>query len=517
MEINLTKQPVKIGDVQMTKYSRMNVETDAIVPDTKPDIAKVIAVNGNVCISEKQVSQDKIYIIGTAKINMLYLPDGDVIGKVKCLPISHDFNHVIDAKGITPDMQVVAECETEGFSCSVINSRKVNVRGNVTLGVKVVRPDVIDIAVGAEDDAPIEVKTEKLRLLSGCRPAEGKIIVRQQLDAPTSKPIIGEILKVSAHPCIQEIQILDGKAVVKGQVKISTLYSAEDETCSMQCMEHTATFSEVLDVDGAIEDMEGEAYCCISDIYSEIRDDSDGEARCIGVEIVLSVCVKAYEIAELNAVCDAYSLRGEADIKRREHNLERFVDIATAQHTEKIRIEKPEMLPAIHQVCDMNASATIDGITIEDGVAVAKGRIKTTIIYISEDENMPVCSLNNTSEFSHSFDTCRPGSDAAFDVRINVDHASYNLSSGEIEARVVIGLTLKAVKVGKCELVESITVEDEAPADNESGFVVYFVQSGDTLWNIAKRYKTTVDEIKRTNNIEGDRIDVGQKIFLATA
>lgn len=40
-----------------------------------------------------------------------------------------------------------------------------------------------------------------------------------------------------------------------------------------------------------------------------------------------------------------------------------------------------------------------------------------------------------------------------------------------------------------------------------------FVQSGDTLWNIAKRYHTTVDELVKNNNIaDRDKINVGQKI-----
>jgi membrane-bound lytic murein transglycosylase D len=45
----------------------------------------------------------------------------------------------------------------------------------------------------------------------------------------------------------------------------------------------------------------------------------------------------------------------------------------------------------------------------------------------------------------------------------------------------------------------------------------YTVQSGDTLWDIANKYKgVTVDEIKRLNNIyNSKRLNVGQRIKLS--
>ena len=42
-----------------------------------------------------------------------------------------------------------------------------------------------------------------------------------------------------------------------------------------------------------------------------------------------------------------------------------------------------------------------------------------------------------------------------------------------------------------------------------------YTSYGDTLWSIAKRYRTSVDKILRTNDIENaDVISVGQKILI---
>ncbi len=42
----------------------------------------------------------------------------------------------------------------------------------------------------------------------------------------------------------------------------------------------------------------------------------------------------------------------------------------------------------------------------------------------------------------------------------------------------------------------------------------YLVQSGDSLYAIAKKFNTTVDEIKRLNNLTSNTLSIGQKLFI---
>ena len=46
------------------------------------------------------------------------------------------------------------------------------------------------------------------------------------------------------------------------------------------------------------------------------------------------------------------------------------------------------------------------------------------------------------------------------------------------------------------------------------GIVGYIVQSGDTLWKIAKKFHTTVDNIIETNNLASENIKAGEKLIL---
>ena len=50
-----------------------------------------------------------------------------------------------------------------------------------------------------------------------------------------------------------------------------------------------------------------------------------------------------------------------------------------------------------------------------------------------------------------------------------------------------------------------------------SGTVLYTVQSGDSLYGIARRYNTTVNEIKRSNGLTSDLLTVGRQLLLPSS
>ena len=60
-------------------------------------------------------------------------------------------------------------------------------------------------------------------------------------------------------------------------------------------------------------------------------------------------------------------------------------------------------------------------------------------------------------------------------------------------------------------------LQEEEIAENvaQPGAVIVMVQPGDTLWNIAKKYRTTPERILMMNDIENpDRLYVGQKLLI---
>ena len=49
------------------------VEGDVVVPDSKPDVDKIISMNGWVVITDKEAVEDKVIVDGVVNVKSLYI------------------------------------------------------------------------------------------------------------------------------------------------------------------------------------------------------------------------------------------------------------------------------------------------------------------------------------------------------------------------------------------------------------------------------------------------------------
>ena len=86
--------------------------------------------------------------------------------------------------------------------------------------------------------------------------------------------------------------------------------------------------------------------------------------------------------------------------------------------------------------------------------------------------------------------------------------------SGTIDANVDLNFETLTYKNVEIPAINNITEETEDDLEDYS-VIIYVVKDGDTLWKIAKKYGSTVDDIVRVNGIENpDKINIGEKIYI---
>ena len=71
-----------------------------------------------------------------------------------------------------------------------------------------------------------------------------------------------------------------------------------------------------------------------------------------------------------------------------------------------------------------------------------------------------------------------------------------------------------AVTVPRPPATPAVPVVETPRRGPAGGATVHVVEPGETLFRIALRYDTSVDELRRLNGIEGDRIEVGQRLVV---
>ena len=80
---------------------------------------------------------------------------------------------------------------------------------------------------------------------------------------------------------------------------------------------------------------------------------------------------------------------------------------------------------------------------------------------------------------------------------------TYNTSVDKLKE--INNLTSNALAIGQVL---------KLPSNNANENVVYTVKKGDSLYSIAREYETTVDAIKKLNNITSNTLSIGQKLLL---
>ena len=167
-------------------------ECDSIVPDTKPDILKVLQIDASVCILSRGVSDGKYTLGGNLVYNVLYVPES---AKGVCsLSVTHPFSHTQIFADAKEGMFVSVSAETSHIEYNLVNSRKIALKSVVSAGVILTEKICVSL--------PVEIDGENIMKQPGrfcalsktvCKTEE--ITIDNTLSLSDGQDSIGEILK----------------------------------------------------------------------------------------------------------------------------------------------------------------------------------------------------------------------------------------------------------------------------------------------------------------------------------
>jgi len=89
MELDLKKECLDVYETGGTWTLTQEETAETIVPDYCPDIARIIATEGNVCIHGREIRDGKADVSGTVRVTVLYTPDGE--GGIRMLEFAMPF------------------------------------------------------------------------------------------------------------------------------------------------------------------------------------------------------------------------------------------------------------------------------------------------------------------------------------------------------------------------------------------------------------------------------------------
>lgn len=514
--MELLKKNIHLYRQTKRAVRQTTLEEDINVPDTKQDVGMIIQNKERVVIEQTRTESGQVIFEGYLELAVLYIAD-TAEKQVQHLETKVRFQEFAAVDGVEPGDAVWVKCEVEDLAVTLINSRKLSMRGILTFQTGA--DEIYDMAVAVGQQSGLEVceKTKSLELMQLEIQKKDILRIKEEMTVNSNKPNIQELLWQNVQLRNSEVRVLDGNLQVSGELFVFLLYTGDDENGTTQWMEAVLPVKGQVDCQGALSTMVPDIGVSLSQLELTARPDADGEERLIHLEGMLDLDIKLYRNENVMILEDLFSPEKELIPTAAEESYESLVMRNASRCRAAGKIKKAGNRPRILQVCHSSGTVKVDELTItEKGVRV-EGALLLSILYISADDTQPFALMEGSLPFSHLAEV--PGIDKA--CRCSLDAGIEQLSttmadSEEIEVKAAISLKLFVVKENSQRCISAVeeAAVDEKKLASLPGIVGYLVQPGDTLWDIAREYYTTPERLMRLNQLETESLRPGDCLLV---
>ena len=512
--MELRKESVQMLQIKSRAASQVTFDTDYNVPDAKPDVGRLIQNKGDVSMDEVRLSEGKAFISGNLNVDILYV--GEENQKVSSLGAKLPFDETLNLEGIASGDKMCLKWEIEDLSVHMIHSRKLNIKAIVTFYAVVDEMAGIQLPVEISEEG-ISVKRKKVRLMSLMVHKKDTMRIKDEVTLVSNKPNIEQLLWYTIDVRGMDLRPEDNVVKARGELSVFVLYSGEDEENPLQWAEYVLPFNTEVECTGCMGEMIPNIGFSVMHQSIEVKPDSDGEERVMSVDTVLELDMKLYREEEHDLILDVYSPLKECIPHGKEMCLESLLVRNDSKCRVSDRIELKESQGKILQICHSQGRVKVEKTKIVENGIQADGIVFMKILYITGNDEMPFYSVDGMIPFSHIIEANGINEDSIFFLQADLEQLSTSMiDSNEIEVKAVISLN---VLVLQCENRMIISKVEERPLDMEKiqampGITVYVMKNGDSMWDIAKRFYTTVEEICELNELEEDRVVPGMPLLL---
>lgn len=511
------KKRMRCSRIGKSVIDQFYMDEDVNVPDAKEDVRGIIQGEGFVRIEEVRESENYVTVSGKLLYHILYGTTGDeptlavLEGKLpieEIIYIERGENQQIHVRPVRVD-----------FSSTLIHSRKVGIRAMIELEAvpeeQREEETTIDVEVADDGTAALYKKKKNVNLLQTNTVKRDTYRIKEELTLPGAKESIQELLWTGLANQRLDIRIGQDELQIRGELQVFALYRGEND--KTEWVEQNVTYEGSISCYGIDEKMYQHVYTALEDPLVEVRMDEDGEARILGVEGTLDLKIHIYEEEEFEMLEDVYSLKEQCEIQTRKAVYEELLLQNQSKCKLSERLVIPEMKADVLQICHCDGALQIDKKSVTREGLLMEGVLHLALLYMKADDSLPFASWQGMIPFTHLIEGSELTEDAVYDISARVEQIAASMAGSE-EADVKAVLTFDTF-IRKPIPLEVITDVKFLPRENKDqekmpGIVGYIVKDGDVLWDLAKKYLTTVEGIMEINQLEKEELKQGDRLLI---
>lgn len=516
-EVETMKEKINVNKIVCEKREMINLQGDMIVPDSKPDIINTINTSGNVSIYKKEIIDGKVRIDGNVLTHIMYLADVEAnpndinltytanvrnFENIRGLNTGLDFSETINIPEICVGMKVDVVPTIKFIDCKVLNGRKISINVNIEIEIKAYSKEEIEIVNGLQN-TEIQVLEKKMKINSLVGEGTTKAFIKENIMIP-SEDNLAEILYIKIELVDKDIKTSYNKVLAKSDVEIKMAYLTEDGR--IEKSQNRVALVGFIDMPNIKEENLCETSYMTKNII--IKPNST-EEHSVYVEIEVEISCMVYEEKEICIIQDMYCPRKKMKFDQRKVNtiINKNCQKTPCNIRENLNI--PEV--ARGTIIDVGTNTVINRQNKTNGKIVYEGEVGLNFIYIDNSTNR-IDTKNVNIPFEQTVGNIPEN--CQIDTKIEINSQEFSAQADIVNANVELNIETNTHRNQSIPVISNISTENEENLEDYS-VIIYVVRTGDTLWKIAKKFGSTVDDIVRVNGIENpDKINPSEKIYI---
>lgn len=514
MRLDLIKDNIEYEQLLGQKATDMVVKEEYVVPDTLPDVNEILMLDAKPMVTSKEVSNDKINVEGQIQYIVLYMAKEEEATEAHPVTYNAKFSSSVDMNGATPDMLCEVELCMEHINCAIINERKIAIQGVMNINCNAYKMSNFEIVKDVENSHNLQFLKSPMTIDKVMEPICGEILGKTEMKIDMDRPEVGKVVKHNVTIGKKDVRLYDGGVRIEAVANVSILYKCKSGRDLLSVNENVPLSKEIT-VEGLKSNMDHHTDFMLSSFECDIREDDMGESRIIDVEFLVKTCTHAMYKEEVEMIEDGYCPKVMLDMKSKEYDMNVIQGHGYHEALVKGDIELGSEMLKPNKVVMAYGTVSITDKKVNDDKAIIEGVLKVDVLYTTDDETNYLASVSDEIPFTAQIEIsgAKDHMDALCKACLEMLDAS--VEAGNISIRSIVRTHCKVCyNIKKKFLVDMQVSDDEVPMKKAS-IIIYVVQPGDTLWQIAKKYFTTIQEIMNINELpENTEIKPAQKLII---
>lgn len=513
--MELVKKKIHMDRIASKAGTQMVLEEDVNISDNRPDASHLIAVKGDIVVDEMRVNDDRVNLKGSLQVRMLYLTEEG--GMCASMEASLPFEEKINMEGVHNGDTVLYSWKIEDLSVGLINSRKMSVQAMISFELELEEKQEQEAAVDIYHEEPVEYRKKIYPLLQIAVNKKDIFRIKEEMELPSNLPNVFQVIWHSITLNNVEFKALDEKIALQGEMKAFFLYEGEGDNDRTLWYENTVPFSGMIECHGCRENMIPDIRYTNAQCSVEVKPDFDGEERVLCVENVLDMEIRLYEEENLEVLSDIYGVSKEIEAVTTEVSLKSLLlhNSGKCKIAEHAKIQNTEM--HMYQLVHSEGEIQIEDEAVTDSGIAITGTLNVITIYLCTNGQNTLYATKSALPFQYTIDVPDMNASVISHIHWNLEQLIVTmLDSDELDIKAVLNFDALIFTTGKTNLITDINVEelDMNKISELPGIVIYIAGTGDTLWDIGKKYYVPIAQLKEVNELVSEEIKAGDKILV---